>query len=84
MVEICSESLVRAIGKVTPIKTHKGNEKWPLFVYKQLFWWSASITLDNNNTLFLQTCRHFSHLILYHIPHLQLALLVVFLQFFQF
>ena len=31
------------------IKTHKGDEKWPLFVNKQLFWWSASITLDNNN-----------------------------------
>ena len=30
------------------IKTHKGDEKWPLFVNKQLFWWSASITLDNN------------------------------------
>ena len=56
MVEICSKSLVRAIGKVlgmelarTPIKTHKSDEKWPLFVNKQLFWWSASITLDNNN-----------------------------------
>ena len=22
--------------------------KWPLFVNKPLFWWSASITLDNN------------------------------------
>ena len=30
------------------IKTHKGDEKWPLFVNKQLFWWSASVTLDNN------------------------------------
>ena len=42
MVEIYSESLVRAIGKVlliarTPIKAHKGDEKWPLFVNKQLF-----------------------------------------------
>ena len=35
----------------TPIKTHKGDEKWPLFVNKQLFWWSASITLDNNNAV---------------------------------
>ena len=58
MVEICSESLARAIGKVllmklptTPIKTHKGNEKWPLFVNKQLFWWSTSIPLDNNNAI---------------------------------
>ena len=55
MVEIFSKSLVRATGKVlrmqfiTPIKTHEGDEKWPLFVNKQLFWWSASITLDNNN-----------------------------------
>ena len=24
-------------------------KKWPLFVNKQPFWWSASITLDNNN-----------------------------------
>ena len=31
------------------IHLHKGDEKWPLFVNKQLFWWSASITLDNNN-----------------------------------
>ena len=51
MVEICSKSLVRAIGKVlhlarTPIKTHKGDEKCPLFVNKQLFWWFASITLE--------------------------------------
>ena len=56
MVEIYSKSLLKAIGKVlhmklarTPIKTHEGNGKWPLFVNKQLFWWSASITLDNNN-----------------------------------
>ena len=54
--EIFSESLVRAIGKVLlrhlarrPTKAHKGDEKWPLFVNKQLFWWSPSITLDNNN-----------------------------------
>ena len=33
----------------TPIKTHKGDEKWPLFVNKQLFWWSTSITMHNNN-----------------------------------
>ena len=36
MVEICFKSLARATGKVvlmkTPIKTHKGGEKWPLFV----------------------------------------------------
>ena len=60
MVEICSKSVVRAIGKVllikinlarTPIKTPKGDEKWPLFVNKQLFWWSASIILDNNNAI---------------------------------
>ena len=54
MVEIYSQSLVRAIGKVLlvkPTKTHKGDEKWPLFVNKQLFCWSASITLDNNNAV---------------------------------
>ena len=33
----------------TPSKTNEGDEKLPLFVNKQLFWWSASITLDNNN-----------------------------------
>ena len=52
MVEIYSKSLVGAIGKVllmtTPNKTHKGGEEWPLFVNKQLFWWSASIILDND------------------------------------
>ena len=56
MVEIYSTSLVRAIGKVlnlarTSIKTHKGDEKWPLFVNIQLFLWSTSITLDNNNAV---------------------------------
>ena len=24
-------------------------QNWPLFVNKQLFWWSPSITFDNNN-----------------------------------
>ena len=49
--EIYLKSLVRAIGKVlrmtfsSPIETHKDDEKWPLFVNKQLFWWSASITM---------------------------------------
>ena len=42
MAEIYSKGPARAIGKVllmefsTPIKTHKGDEKWPLFVNKQL------------------------------------------------
>ena len=51
MVEIFSKSLVRGIGKVLlmKFKTHKVDEKWPLFVNKQLFWWSTSIILDNNN-----------------------------------
>ena len=52
MSEIYFKSPVRAFGKVLlmkQIKTHKGDEKRPLFVNKQLFWWSASITLDNNN-----------------------------------
>ena len=35
----------------TPTKTYKDYEKWPLRVNKQLFWWFASITLDNNNVL---------------------------------
>ena len=50
MVEICFNSLVRNLAK-TPINSHKGNEKLPLFVNKQLFWWSASITLENNNAV---------------------------------
>ena len=62
-VEINSKSLIKAIGKVlyiyiyswsvarTPIKTHKGNEKWPFYVNKQLFWWSTSIILDNKNVI---------------------------------
>ena len=81
MVEIYFKSLGRPIGKVlTPIKTHEGDEKWPLFVNKQLFWWSASITLDNNNDD--QTFSRFSHYKLYHMP--QLAWLGVFLMLFQF
>ena len=59
MVEIYSKSLVGAISRLvkyysrslakTPIKTRKGDEKWSLFVNKQLFRWSASIILDNNS-----------------------------------
>ena len=57
MVEIYSKSLARAIAITyyswkltrTPNKYHKGDGKWPLFVSEQLFWWSASITLGNNN-----------------------------------
>ena len=56
MVEICSKSLVRAIGKLLL----KGNEKWPLFVNKQLFWWSASITLNNNNAVLTDFQAYFS------------------------
>ena len=51
------------------------------FVNKQLFWWSASITLDNNKDV-LTDLYPFFHVILYHIP--QLAWLVAFLYFFQF
>ena len=43
MVEIYPKSLVRAIGKVLLIEfgknINKGDEKWPLFVNKQLIWW---------------------------------------------
>ena len=53
MVGTYSKSLARAIGKVllmksswNTIETRKGDEKCSLFVNKQLFWWSASITLD--------------------------------------
>ena len=60
MVEIYSKGLVEPIGKVllwnltrTPIRTHKGDGKWPLFVNKQLFWWSESITLDNNKDVLI-------------------------------
>ena len=61
MSKIYSKSPVRATVLVkyyscnlarTPIKTHKNYEKWPLFVInKQLFWWTASITLDINNNV---------------------------------
>ena len=44
----------------TPIKTHNGDEKWPLFVNKQLFWWSASITFDNNNAVLTDLKAFFS------------------------
>ena len=54
MVEIYSKGPDSAIGKVlliakTQNKTQEADEKWPLFVNKQLFWWSTLITLDNNN-----------------------------------
>ena len=42
----------------TPIKTHKGVEN--LFVNKQLFWWSASITSDNNNAVLMDLYAFFS------------------------
>ena len=52
MVEICSKSLVRAIGKVllinlarTQIETHKGDEKWPLFVNNKCLWHSNPLQL---------------------------------------
>ena len=73
IVEICSKSLVRAIGKVLlinlariSIKTHKGEEKWPLFVNKQLFLWFASITLDNNIAVLTDLWAYFSLNILPH------------------
>ena len=76
-----SASLLIAIGKVFLMimsknanKTHKGDTNWPLFVNKQLFCWSASITLDNG--------YHFSYFKLYYMP--RLTWLVVFLMLFQF
>ena len=55
MVEMYSKSLVRAMGKIfhmklsylTPIRIHKGDEKWPLFV--------------NNNNGGLTDFSHFYH-----------------------
>ena len=55
----------------TPIKTHKGDDKHSLFVNKQLFWWSASITLDNNNDVLTEFLAIFS---LYTFPHTSVGL----------
>ena len=54
----------------TPIKTLKDDEKWPLFVNKQLFRWSASIPLDNNNDVLTRLFAIFLKLCFYHIPQL--------------
>ena len=54
-----------------PIKTHKDGDKWPLFVNKQLFWWSASITLNNNNDVLPDFKPFFS---LYTLPHTSVGL----------
>ena len=66
----------------TPNKAHKFDEKWPLFVNKQLFWWSASITLDNNIDVLTDFQPFFS---LYTLPHTSVGLIscitIVFLSF---
>ena len=67
-------SLVRAIGKVICMhfilaRTHDG--KWPFFVNKQLFWWSASTTLDNNKDILPDFQPLFS---LYTLPHTSVGL----------
>ena len=87
MIEIFSKSLVRAIGLVlrmksarAPIKTHKGDEKWPLFVNKQLFWWSTSITLDNNNDVLTDFQPFFS---LYTFLHTSVGLTSCISMFFS-
>ena len=51
MVEIYFKSLVKIELKHKFIETNKSDEKCPLFVFvnKQLFWWSASITSDTKN-----------------------------------
>ena len=54
-----------------PIKTHKGDERWPLFVNKQLFWWSASTTLGNNNDVLTDFKAMFS---LDTLPHISVGL----------
>ena len=87
MVEIYSKSLVRAIGKVLlvkfrPIKTHKVDDKWPLFVNKQLLRWSASITLDNNNDVLTEFQPFFSINTLLHTSvGLNYCISIVFFQF---
>ena len=43
-----------------PMETYEGDEKWPLLVNKQLFWWSTSITLDNNNDVLAEFWPFFS------------------------
>ena len=59
---------------------YKGDEK--VFVNKQLFWWSASTTLVNNNDV-LTDLSHFSHFIL--LPHASLGLTVcISILFFSF
>ena len=55
----------------TPIKPYKGVHKWPVFVNKQLFWWSASITLDNNNAVLTDLQAFFS---LYTLQHTSVGL----------
>ena len=57
-------SLYTTLIEISTFK--KGDEKWPLFVNKQLFWWSASIILDNNNGLLTDFYPFFSHYILPH------------------
>ena len=48
-----------------------GGKMQTLFVNKQLFWWSASITLDNNNTVLADFKPIFS---LYTLPHTSVGL----------
>ena len=56
-----------------PNKTYEGDGKWPLFVNKQLFWWSASMILDNNNDVLPDFQQCFS---LYTLPHISVGLTV--------
>ena len=53
VLELSFLSLIRAIGKVSQntenIENRQGDADWSLFVNKWHCWWSASITLDNNN-----------------------------------
>ena len=43
---------------------------WPLFVNKQLFWWSISKTLDNDNDVFFNSIA----ISLYTLPHISVGL----------
>ena len=55
------------------IKTQNGDEKWCLFINKQLIWWSTSITLDNNNDVLAYYWPFFST---YTLPHISIDLTV--------
>ena len=62
------------------IRIYKGVAKWLLFVSECLFWWSPSITLDNNNN----AGRLYLVFMFYTLPHSSVGLTFVNLWLFQF